>query len=108
MAKVCAQCENFLGGGDWGLSCSKKYGLTCEDTDATNCENFTQETACKNNSSVVGGFRCSICGAFKSFVKVDGQVSIEEYVRLSRKAESLVKGFTECPMCGEKLGDADD
>lgn len=108
MGKVCAQCENFLGGGDWGLSCSKKYGLTYEDTDATNCENFTQETVCKNNSRVIGGFRCSICGAFKSFVKVNGQVPIGEYVRLSREAESLVKGLTECPMCGEKLGDADD
>lgn len=107
MGKVCAQCENFLGGGDWGLSCSKKYGLTYEYTDATACPNFEQETICKNNSRVVGGFRCSICGAYKSFVNPDGRVSIEEYVRLSRKAEAKVKKLTECPMCGEKLGDAE-
>lgn len=78
MGKVCAQCENFLGGGDWGLSCSKKHGLTYEYTGATNCENFTQETVCKNN----------------------GQVPIGEYVRLSREAEAAAKRLTECPMCG--------
>lgn len=104
MGKVCAQCKNFLGGGDWGLSCSKKYGLTSESTDATNCPNFEQETVCKNNSRVVGGFRCSICGAYKSFVEVEGQVSIEEYVRLSRNAGAKVEGITECPMCGRELG----
>lgn len=32
--KTCSSCEKFLGGGDWGLCCKIKWGLTYEDSPA--------------------------------------------------------------------------
>lgn len=105
MTKVCAQCKNFLGGGDWGISCKKMYGLTSESSRADDCENFEQETVCRNASSIVGWFRCSICGEYKNFVEVnkDRIIPIEEYVRISNEARQRVKKLTKCPSCGMEI-----
>lgn len=62
--KVCAQCDNYIGGGDWGLCCKCTYDLVYEETSADDCQNFVQKKECINASSHVGMFRCSICGAY--------------------------------------------
>lgn len=82
MSKVCAQCNHYIGGGDWDLCCGKGMQRLCyEDTAADDCVKFEQSAECKNTSSYVGMFRCSICG------------------HLCR--ESLV-GDT-CPECGNEV-----
>lgn len=78
--KVCAQCSHYIGFGDWRLCCDLKSGLTYEYTEA--CEMFEQNGRCLNRSSVVGGFRCSRCGAF---------------------AEEGPTPFERCPSCGEAV-----
>lgn len=99
--KICAQCKNYLGGGDWGLSCSMMYGLTSECSSAADCENFDQMEICRNASSILGGFRCSLCGGYRYFVDTKGEkVSIEESVRLSVEAADRVNELTHCPCCG--------
>jgi len=30
--KICLNCEHYLGGGDWGLSCGKNYGFIVDST----------------------------------------------------------------------------
>jgi len=77
--KVCAQCKYYKGGGDWGLCCPKTYALAYEDTDA--CKRFEQAVECRNVSSRVGMFRCSICNA---------------YCREERV-------FDTCPGCGNEI-----
>ena len=59
--KVCGQCANYLGGGDWGLCCQKKHGLTNEDTGVADCPHFEQAAECRNVTMRVGMFRCSLC-----------------------------------------------
>ena len=62
---ICAQCKQYLGCGDWDLCCRKQEKRLCyEDTPADDCRSFEQMTECINNSSHVGMFRCSICGAY--------------------------------------------
>lgn len=39
---VCANCENFIGGGDWGLCCKITYDLCYENTKA--CDDFKQKS----------------------------------------------------------------
>lgn len=102
MGKVCAQCENFIGFGDWGLSCSKMYGITSESSSADDCHNFVQETEFKNASRIVSGFRCSICGEFEFMVN---QAPNEPFNHWLKRAQSLV--VDECPFCGAKSGDAE-
>ena len=58
--KKCGQCKSYLGWGDWGLDCKKKYGLTNVYSDA--CVEFEQTDLCKNASHYLGWFFCSICG----------------------------------------------
>lgn len=36
--RVCAECQRFIGGGDWGLCCRIKYDLCYETTPA--CAEF--------------------------------------------------------------------
>lgn len=36
----CIECENFIGGGDWGTCCKIKYDLVYTDDDA--CEDFQE------------------------------------------------------------------
>lgn len=103
MSKVCAQCKHFIGGGDFGNSCSEMYGITTEASNADDCEDFEQQTVCKNASRAVGGFRCSICGGYKNFVEVEGEVVIEEYVKLSKEANQKIRHMTECPCCGRRI-----
>ena len=66
MSKVCAQCSHYIGAGDWDLCCNQKDGprLCYEDTSADECPMFHQTTICKNRTSYVGMFRCSICNHF--------------------------------------------
>ena len=40
--KICCNCEFFLGGGDWGLSCKKDY-YTLVDSVSKACENFSKK-----------------------------------------------------------------
>lgn len=41
-AKICYNCKNWIGGGDWGLSCTKYYSMASTNgfKDASNCVNF--------------------------------------------------------------------
>jgi hypothetical protein len=41
MKNFCAFCEHFLGGGDWGTSCSVQYDLCYEHHEA--CEHFKED-----------------------------------------------------------------
>ena len=61
---ICAQYDNYKGGGDWGLCCKKTYDLRYGDTKADDCPEFAQKAECINASSYVGMFRCSKCGCF--------------------------------------------
>lgn len=63
MGRICAQCSHYVGGGDFGLCCTIEAGLWYEDSPAEKCKTFKQNTECKNVSSYVGMFRCSICGS---------------------------------------------
>lgn len=38
---VCGQCSNFIGMGDWNLSCIKRSGIVHAGTDASNCNDFS-------------------------------------------------------------------
>lgn len=38
---VCGQCSNFIGMGDWGLSCAKQHGIVYADTDASGCSSYS-------------------------------------------------------------------
>lgn len=79
---ICAQCKHYLGCGDWDLCCKKQVHRLCyEDTPADDCPSFEQMAECINNSSYVGMFRCSICGAYGR----------EERI------------FDECPQCGNAI-----
>ena len=79
--KKCGQCAHFIGAGDWGLACTKMYGLVYEQSDI--CELFEQSEEAENVSARVGWFFCSLCGAngWASKMKPDGV----------------------CPECGTKL-----
>lgn len=77
--KVCGQCGNYIGGGDWGLDCKEDYWLHCEDGNA--CPKFVQRAECINSTSRVGMFRCSKCN---------------HYCREDKVGET-------CPGCGEKI-----
>lgn len=37
---VCGQCSNFIGMGDWDLSCIKRPGIICAETDASGCSDY--------------------------------------------------------------------
>jgi hypothetical protein len=63
--RTCAQCEHYIGCGDWDLCCKRGVRRLCnEDSDADDCEEFEQAKACRNVTSYVGMFRCSTCGFF--------------------------------------------
>lgn len=64
--KVCGQCSHYIGCGDWDLCCNQGQKRLCyEDTPADDCQKFHQTTVCKNRTSYVGMFRCSICNHFE-------------------------------------------
>lgn len=44
---TCVTCENFIGGGDWGLCCKIKYDLCYECT--PKCKDYQQKEVRKNN-----------------------------------------------------------
>ena len=64
--KVCGQCSHYIGAGDWDICCNSVGGkrLCYEDTDAGDCPHFEQTRFCRNVTSYVGMFRCSICDLF--------------------------------------------
>lgn len=37
---VCGQCLNFIGMGDWDLSCTKRHGIVYDETDASGCSDY--------------------------------------------------------------------
>ncbi len=39
---TCGECEDFLGFGDWGLSCKSSYHTLC-DSDTPACERFRRQ-----------------------------------------------------------------
>ncbi len=41
--RVCVNCRHFLGGGDWGLSCSKEYHRLVDALDEA-CEDFEKSS----------------------------------------------------------------
>ena len=43
---TCVTCENFIGGGDWGLCCKIKYDLCYECT--PKCKDYKQKEVRKN------------------------------------------------------------
>lgn len=40
---VCGQCSNFIGMGDWDLSCIKRHGIVYAETDASDCSDFSRK-----------------------------------------------------------------
>lgn len=39
--RVCGNCDNYLGGGDWGLACRKRYmAIPTRVSDATKCSYY--------------------------------------------------------------------
>ena len=99
MTRVCAQCKNFIGLGDFNLCCSKKYGLTYENSEADDCDYFEQEMMCKNVSKVVGGFRCSICGGYSDKIEKDQKYTLEQLVDASIDSANEISKMVECPYC---------
>lgn len=80
--RLCVQCSHYIGCGDWDLCCNQQEKRLCyEDTPADDCPKFHQTTLCKNHSSYVGMFRCTICGYFDREANVD----------------------KECPNCGNTI-----
>lgn len=61
MEKLCAQCEHYIGAGDWDLCCKLQKRRLCHENDAA-CPEFKKMMRCINRTSYVGAFRCSICG----------------------------------------------
>lgn len=39
---ACGQCSNFIGMGDWDLSCIKRHGIVYASTDASGCDDFSR------------------------------------------------------------------
>ena len=71
MSRVCGQCSHYMGCGDWDLCCGKQQRSLCyEDTKADDCPAFDQTAACRNVTSRVGMFRCSICNAYTNEANV--------------------------------------
>ena len=88
--KVCAQCSNYRGGGDWGLCCSKKYDLTYEDTPADDCADFEQLDECRNASCYIGAFMCSNCGSRRWITDTNNNVEPRPTISF-------------CPDCGREI-----
>lgn len=78
--KKCGQCDHFIGAGDWSLCCTEMHWLTYDLCES--CDKFVQAETCRNVSSKVGGFFCSICGE-------NGRDSIVRDMR--------------CPGCGNEV-----
>ena len=82
MSKVCAQCSHYIGVGDGDLCCNQGERRLCyEDSPADDCPRFHQTTVCKNRTSYVAMFRCSICNHF------DREANVGE----------------TCPGCGRRI-----
>ena len=54
--KLCGHCRHFLGGGDFGLCCSKKYDLCYAETEWPACEFYEYD---ENQKWLV---QCPDCG----------------------------------------------